>query len=109
MERCVLCAASAYEEKYYFNPLFSRIPEQVKKELNIICVLFTREIGGVITFVFDEDGELVIETDAADEDYLYDEIGAGLMVGEIRRNKRELLEALNMYWKVLCFAQDDDE
>ena len=31
--RIVLCGASAYDEKYFFNPDFGRLPEQVKEEL----------------------------------------------------------------------------
>jgi len=37
--RVVLCGANAYEQKYYFNEKFSRIPESIKEELHIICVL----------------------------------------------------------------------
>ena len=40
-ENTVLCAASAYEEKYYLNPSFSKLPEDIQKELKIISVLFT--------------------------------------------------------------------
>ena len=54
--RIVLCGANAYEQKYYFNPLFKQIPESIKKELNIISVLFTQEAGGIFTIVFEEDG-----------------------------------------------------
>ena len=49
--RVVLCGANAYEQKYYFNEKFSRIPESIKEELHIICVLFTEEVGGVFTVV----------------------------------------------------------
>ena len=38
-DTCVLCGASAYEEKYYLNPDFERLPEEIKKELRIICIL----------------------------------------------------------------------
>ena len=31
----VLCAASAYEEKYYLNPGFKALPENIKKELQL--------------------------------------------------------------------------
>ena len=43
----VLCAANAYEQKYYFNEQFSGIPESIQEELRILCVLFTQEVGGV--------------------------------------------------------------
>ena len=48
-DRIVLCGASAYEQKYYFNQDFDSLPEAVKKELQIMCVLYTEEIGGILT------------------------------------------------------------
>ena len=38
-DRIVLCGASAYEQKYYFNPDFDALPQQVKEELQILCVM----------------------------------------------------------------------
>ena len=43
-EKIVLCGASSYEEKYYFNEDFSELPEEIHKELNILCVLFVSEL-----------------------------------------------------------------
>lgn len=99
-DRVVLCGANAYEKKYYFNEKFSEIPQSIKEELHIICVLFTEEIGGIFTFVFEEDGTLELETTAAEEDYLYDEIGSGLMIKEIQRTRQELFESLTLFYKV---------
>ena len=48
-DRIVLCGASAYEQKYYFNQDFDSLPQQVKDELHILCVMYTEEIGGVFT------------------------------------------------------------
>ena len=56
-ERVVLCGANAYEQKYYFNEKFNGLPQAIKDELHIICVLFTEEVGGVFTIVFEEDGK----------------------------------------------------
>ena len=39
-ETVVLCGASAYEEKYYLNPQFSKLPEHIRQELQIMCVLY---------------------------------------------------------------------
>ena len=97
----VLCAASAYEEKYYLNPKFDRLPEEIKNELKIICVLFTEEIGGSFMLVFDPDGELLFRTEAFPYDYDYDEIGAALMCREIRTRRSELLTGLALYYKVI--------
>lgn len=98
--RVVLCGANAYEQKYYFNEQFAGIPESIKEELHVICVLFTEEVGGIFTIVFEEDGSVSLETDAEEDDLLYDEIGSGLLVREIRRNRQEMFESLQLYYRV---------
>lgn len=107
--RKVLCAANAYEKKYYFNEEFNRLPDDVKDELRIICTLFTEEVGGVLSFVFEEDGELLLETDADEEDLLYDEIGAGLLIRQIQNHRQELFEKLTIFYKVFFMGLTMDE
>ena len=36
-EKIVLCGANAYEQKYYFNPRFSKIPQSVQ-DLSLIHI-----------------------------------------------------------------------
>jgi len=107
--RVVLCGANAYELKYYFNPMFRQIPESIKKELNIISVLFTQEAGGIFTILFEEDGSVSIETNADEEDITYDEITAGLLVGEVRRKRQDLFEALGLYYRIYVLHEDPGE
>lgn len=102
----VLCGANAYEMKYYFNEKFNGIPESIREELRIICVLFTQEVGGVFTLAFEEDGSVIMETDADEEDITYDEISSGLLISEIRRNRQELFESLQLYYKVFVLKED---
>lgn len=104
--RVVLCGANAYEKKYYFNEAFKGLPESIKEELHIIAVLFTEEVGGIFTIVFEEDGSISLETDAAEEDILYDEISSGLLIGEIKRKRQELFESLSLYYKVFLLKED---
>ncbi len=108
-KRIVLCGANAYEKKYYFNERFAGIPDSVKDELHIICVLFTEEVGGIFTIVFEEDGMLSLETDAEESDIYYDEISSGLLVGEIRRKRQELFESLSLYYRVFILKEDVSE
>ncbi|MCQ2520435.1 MAG: DUF6145 family protein [Lachnospiraceae bacterium] len=105
-EETVICGANAYEAKYYFNPLFDKMPDSIKDELHIICVLFTEEVGGIITIGFDAEGELNIMTQASDEDYLYDDIAAGLLVNKIRATRQELLESLQLFYRVFVLKED---
>ena len=58
-DNIVLCGASSYEQKYYFNQDFASLPETVKQEL--------------------------------------------------QRDKRELLESLEMYYKVFFLGDIPDE
>ena len=105
----VLCAASAYEEKYYFNPLFSRLPDSVQKELRIICILFTDEIGGIFAMEYNQEGNLQFLTETRDWDYQYDEIGAALMIKEIQKSRRDLLRSLELFYQVVILGQPLEE
>lgn len=104
--KLVLCAANSYEKKYYLNPLFKTLPDSIKDELQIICVTFTEQVGGIISVVFEEDGILAIETDYAEDDFVYDEINSGLRVNEMRRSRQELFESLSLYYKVFILKED---
>ncbi len=101
LEEVVLCAASAYTKKFYLNQAFSQLPPHIKNELKIMCVLFTEDIGGTLTLFFDENGSLQFRTDADEGDLLYDEIGSVLKVKQLQRTRQDLLEALELYYKVL--------
>jgi hypothetical protein len=98
--RIVLCSASKYAKKFYLNPMFGNLPQKIKDELQIACVIFTEEIGGVIILYYDEEGNLLIETEYEENDFLYDEIGSGLKVNQLRNEKRELFEQLEEYFKL---------
>ena len=108
-ERIVLCGANAYEQKYYLNEQFGKLPQAVKDELQIICVLFTEEVGGVFTMVFEEDGSLSLETDAAEDDIYYDEISSGLLIQEIRRARQDFFESLKIYYRVFVMGESVEE
>ena len=105
-EKMVLCASNAYEKKNYLNDQFSNLPERVKQELQIMCVLFTEEVGGILILQYEEDGTLQIVTEADEGDLLYDDIGCGLKVKQMQLDKRELLESLEMYYKVFVLGEE---
>lgn len=101
MENVVLCGASAYEQKYYLNESFKNLPEQIQEELQIMCVLYTEDVGGVFLLEFDENGALQFRTEAKEDDFSYDEIGSVLKIKELRRTKGELLRSLELYYQIL--------
>jgi len=83
-----------------------RLLKIIQDELHIMCVLFTEEVGGVITFVFEADGSLSIETETAEDDYMYDEISSGVLVNKIRNTRQELWESLDLYYRVFVKHED---
>ncbi len=105
-EKIVLCGANAYDKKYYFNEQFQAVPESIKQELHIICVLFTEEVGGIFTIEFEKDGSISMRTEYAEDDFLYDEVSSGLLIGEIRRKRQELFESLSLYYRVFILQED---
>ena len=99
-EKIVLCGASSYEEKYYLNPDFDALPDSIKDELKIMCVLYVSDVGGILTLVYDEEGNLNFEVTSEEFDPMFDEIGSRLKIKQLQREKEELLTALQMHYKV---------
>lgn len=99
-DKMVLCVANSYEEKYYLNENFQSLPKQVKDELQIMCVLYTEEVGGILSLEFEEDGSLEFVVRTEENDFLFDEIGSVLKIKQMREDKKDLLEALETYYKV---------
>ena len=102
----VLCASSAYEEKYYLNQEFAGLPRAVKEELQVMCVLYTADVGGILTLQFDNNGNLFINVTSEENDFLFDEIGSVLKIKQIQSEKRELLEALELYYRIKFLDED---
>ncbi len=103
----VLCGSNSYNQKYYLDPQFEKLPTQVKEELKILCVLFTEEVGGTITFEYDDDdGELNIVTGCDEGDLLYDDVGAGLLVKKMQNERQEFFESLELYYKIFILHED---
>lgn len=109
LDEVVLCGASAYTKKFYFNEDFEALPQEIKEELKIMCVLYTEDVGGTIQLIFDEEGHLQMQTDAEEGDLLYDEIGGVLKIKEIQREKEELFTSLEMFYRVFCLGELDEE
>ena len=105
-ERTILCGSNSYEKTYYLNEIFLSLPDGVKEELQIMCVLYTEEIGGILTLEFDNYGNLLFQISAKEDDLLFDEIGSDLKIKEIRIKREDLLEGLETYFKVFYLEQD---
>ena len=88
-DKVILCGSSSYEKIFYFNPEFDSLPKQIKDELQIMCVLFTEDVGGILRLEFDEKGNL-------------------LKIKQLRAEKRELLENMETYFRVFFLQEGQD-
>ena len=104
-ENMVLCGASSYVQKYYFNEKFNLLPEEIKNELKIMCVTFAEEAGGILTLEFDNSGDLKFCVRVDDGDFYFDEIESGLKISSYQRKKEELLSQLELFYRMIILGE----
>ena len=104
----VLCGANSYIEKYFFNPRFQNLPEEVQESLQKIAVVYTEEIGGIFILQFDEEGKLDMASIKEEDDFLYDPIGAELKRKQIFKDYKELFSKLEEYYAGLLKIEKEN-
>lgn len=104
----VICIANSYIMKYYINKMFESLPREVKDELKITLVGLAEEVGGIITLLFDEDGQISFGINHEDEDYLFDDISAGLISKKILLDKKDLFEQIEVYNKAIKLLREQE-
>lgn len=107
MEEVVLCAASSYTQKFYLNPEFKSLPEQVRQELQIMSVLYTADVGGILMLVYDSSGNLKLVVDHEENDLTFDEIGSALKIKQMQTEKKELFESLELYYRAIYLGETE--
>lgn len=105
----VLCVSNAYQRKFYINESFKNLPQSIKDELKIMCVLYTEDVGGILELIFDEDGNLDFRTSCNENDFFYDEIGSVLKIKQYQSQKRELLESVETYYRIVFLGEGFEE
>lgn len=108
-DREILCVANGYQKKFYIGENFQGLPQSIKDELKIMCVLYTEDVGGILEMFFDEDGNLDFRTTCNSDDFLYDEIGSVLKIKQYQNERRELLESLETYYKLVFLGELEEE
>lgn len=101
--KTILAYSSQYAQKYYFNDDLGRLPEEIKKEVLVLLIWLTEEAGGVAELGFYPDGEVYIDSYCEEDDLGYDQVSARLLVAEIEREQKELLEQLENWYRVINF------
>lgn len=100
-EDVVLCAANAYHQKYYLNPEYGNLPEDVQKELKLIAVDYVEEIGGVFLMSFNAEQKLVLKSMHEEDDLHFDDAKAQKKIGELATRYEALFTKLETYYQAL--------
>ena len=99
-ENIILCGANSYQQKYYFNEKFKLLPEKHRANLDHVRPLRSLEdVAHPLPRI--HPGNLEFRVEAEDQDYLFDEIGSGLKIRQYQREKKELLESLELFYRVV--------
>ena len=90
--------------------------EQIEKILKNAEVVVEEEVDldkinigcqvKILDMEFDEEGNLLFKSSADEGDLLYDEIACGMLVKKYQYEKRELLESLEMFFKVFFLGME---
>ena len=56
-----------------------------------------------------KEGNLEFRTSCDEGDLLYDDIGCGLKIKQLQQTKQDLLEALQMYYKLLYVGLGEED
>lgn len=76
------------------------LPSQIKDEIKALVASMAEKLHCIFTLGFYENGNIYIETSSVENDFDFDEIGAKLETEKIKKEKAELLNSLNLWFKV---------
>lgn len=63
-------------------------------------MLYTEDVGGILTIGFDEDGKLKLQVTYSEGDAFFDEIGSRVKIGKMQKEKEELFSSLEQYYHI---------
>ena len=105
MDNKVLAGASRQKQKYFFEPEFNALPQTVKDEIRNICIIMAERLGCTFLISFEDSGDILFEIVKNEGDFDFDDIGAELEIKSLKREKKELIKALKL-WYVINMTED---
>lgn len=107
MEKQILAVASYEKQKYFIEPKFEALPEEIQKELKIMCVLAAQKLCCTFLIGFEEEGNIYFETIKPEQCIDFDDIGAELEIKKLQSENKDLLKALKV-WYVVFFTEQGE-
>lgn len=100
MDKKIIFATSSYNKKFYFDEISESLPIDTKNKIKEIGIYFVDKVGGMFTLGFYEDNSIFIDYSFLEDDFLCDEIGAKLEIEKIKRENKELINSLVLWYKI---------
>ncbi|MEE3393418.1 MAG: DUF6145 family protein [Lachnospiraceae bacterium] len=98
-DNIVLAVSNSYEKMFYLGRRFTGLPDRIKDEIKILCVLFTEDVGGILTMSFDSNGKLDLTVTSKNNDPGFDDIGSVIKIQKMQREQEELFSQLETYFQ----------
>lgn len=108
MEKQILAVASYEKQKYFIEPKFQILPEEIQKEIKIMCVLTAQKLCCIFLIGFEKQGDIYFETLKEQQSIDFDDIGAELEIKKIQSEKEQLLKALKL-WYIIYFTEEGEK
>ena len=108
MEKQILAVASYEKQKYFIEPKFQILPEEIQKEIKIMCVLTAQKLCCTFLIGFEKQGDIYFETLKEQQSIDFDDIGAELEIKKIQSEKERLLKALKL-WYIIYFTEEGEK
>ncbi|MEY8319641.1 DUF6145 family protein [Lachnospiraceae bacterium 46-61] len=108
MEKQILAVASYEKQKYFIEPKFQILPEEIQKEIKIMCILTAQKLCCTFLIGFEKQGDIYFETIKEQQSIDFDDIGAELEIKRIQSEKEQLLKALKL-WYIIYFTEEGEK
>lgn len=100
MDRKIIFAISSYNKKYFFDEISESLPLDIKNRIKEIGLYFVNKVGGIFSIGFYDDNNFFIDYIFSQDDFLCDEIGAKLEIEKIKRENKDLVSSLILWYKI---------
>lgn len=100
-EETIISVSNSYISKYYLDKRLDILPKELKDGIKIMMVSFTEENGGILEMRYnDKLTSIFLFSYKDDNDYLYDEISAGIKLQKLEKESEELFNNLAIFCKM---------
>lgn len=100
-EETIIAVSNSYISKYYLDERLNILPKELKDGIKVLMVTFTEENGGILEMRYnDKLTSIFLFSYKDDNDFLYDDIAAGIKIQKLEKESEELFNNLAIFCKM---------